>query len=124
MKDGQAFRSPKSFRDHHHKKKHVFNAVEDPKKISDLMFIDVPTPAGNDQFDTLQKTDDDIRGLEKSNTQDKMFKTLQGDECSQSFEKPFIFFAYGGNYPERIKEALARRGNWQEVRPYLVMPFS
>jgi hypothetical protein len=60
----------------------------------------------------LQKADDDNRGLEKSNTQDKIIKTIQEEGGTQSFEKPYLFFAYGGNYPERVKEALARRGNW------------
>ena len=31
-------------------------------------------------------------------------------------DKPHLFFAYGGNYPERIVEAMMRRGNWAEVR--------
>lgn len=116
-------RSPKSFRDLHHHKKHDCKTVEDPKEVSELMFADVPKP-GDYQFDTLQKTGDDTRGLEKSNTQDKIFKTLQGDEGAQSLEKPFLFFAYGGNYPERVKEALARRGNWQEVSSNLIKCFS
>lgn len=97
--------------------------MEDPIEVSDLNFADVPKP-GDHQFDTFQRTGDETRGLEKSNTQDKIFKTLQGDEGTQSLEKPFLFFAYGGNYPERVKEALARRGNWQEVTSYLIKSFS
>jgi len=29
-------------------------------------------------------------------------------------EKVYLYFAYGGNYPERIKDALSRRANWVE----------
>jgi len=93
--------------------------VEDQKEFSDLMFNDVPKH-GDHQFETLQNTDDKNRGLEKSNTQDKIFKIIQEDVGAQSLEKPYLFFAYGGNYPERVKEALARRGNWQEVSSSLI----
>ena len=97
--------------------------MEDQKELSDLMFNDVPKH-GDHQFETLQKTDDENRGLEKSNTQDKIFKIIQEDVGAQSLEKPYLFFAYGGNYPERVKEALARRGNWQEVSSSLIKWFS
>ncbi len=69
MEDGDMVRAPKSFRALHHHKNLDCKTVEDPKEVSDLMFTDVPRP-GDHQFDTLQKTDDDCRGLEKSNTQD------------------------------------------------------
>ena len=68
-------RSPKSFRALHHQKIHDCKTVEDQKELSDLMLNDVPKN-GDHQFDTLQKADDDNRGLEKSNTQDKIFKTI------------------------------------------------
>lgn len=97
--------------------------MEDQKELSDLMFNDVPKH-GDHQFETLQKTDDENRGLEKSNTQDKIFKIIQEDVGAQSLEKPYLFFAYGGNYPERVKEALARRGNWQEVSCSLIKWYS
>lgn len=38
--------------------------------------------------------------------------------------KPYKFFIYGGNYPERIREALLKRGNWAEVTINLTYYFS
>ena len=123
MEDGEMIRSPKSFRALHHHKIHDCKTVDDQKEHSDLMFNDIPKN-GDHQFDTLQKADDDNRGLEKSNTQDKIIKTIHEEGVTQSLEKPYLFFAYGGNYPERVKEALARRGNWQEVSSSLIKSYS
>ena len=122
MEDGELVRAPKSFRAIHLHTNLDCKTVEDTKEVSDLMLTDVPRP-GDNQFDTLQKIDDENRGLEKSNTQDQLFKTIQ-DGGAQSLEKPYLFFAYAGNYPERVKEALARRGNWQEVSLDLIKSYS
>ena len=48
---------------------------------------------------------------------DELARTLKSEKPQQIYDvKPYLFYVYGGNYPETVANGLLARGNWQEAK--------